>query len=63
MLSWSISAASMLTMPERQALLEESDVTLRLALATELLEEEIRTMSALPSLPALGIGRNSWSPN
>lgn len=63
MLSWTISAASMLAMPERQALLEEPDVALRLSRAVELLEAEIRTMRALPSLPALGIGRNSWSAN
>lgn len=63
MLAWSISAASMLPMPERQALLEESDVALRISLAVELMEAEIRTMRAMPSLPALGIGRNAWSPN
>jgi len=63
MLAWSISAASMLTLAERQALLEEPDVALRLALAVELMEQEIRAMAVLPSLPAVGIGRNTWSPN
>lgn len=63
MLAWSISAATMLTLPERQSLLEEPDVALRLALAIDLMRREIQAMTTLPSLPATQIGRTAWSPN
>jgi Lon protease-like protein len=62
-LSWSLAATCLLPLPDRQALLEAEDTHLRLAMVTQLLKDELRAMSALPSLPAIDVARNGWSPN
>lgn len=62
-LSWSLAATCLLTLRDRQALLEADDAHLRLAMVTAMLRDELRAMSALPSLPALDVARSGWSPN
>lgn len=62
-LSWSLAATSLLTLADRQSLLEADDAGERLAMVTWLLRQELRAMAAMPSLPALDISRSSWSPN
>ncbi len=62
-LSWSLAATCMLTMRERQNLLEAPDAAVRLAMVTGMLSREIQAMRAIPSLPAIDVARNRWSPN
>lgn len=62
-LSWSLAATCLLTMRDRQALLEADDAHLRLAMVTQMLRDELRAMAALPSLPAIDVARTGWSPN
>ena len=62
-LSWSLAATCLLTLRDRQALLEADDAHLRLAMVTGMLREELRAMAALPSLPAIDVARSGWSPN
>jgi Lon protease-like protein len=62
-LSWSLAATCLLPLPDRQAMLEADDTQLRLALVTHLLRDELRAMTALPSLPAIDVARTGWSPN
>lgn len=62
-LSWSLAATCLLTLRDRQALLEADDAHLRLAMVTQMLRDELRAMAALPSLPALDVARSGWSPN
>lgn len=62
-LSWSLAATCLLTLRDRQALLEAEDAHLRLAMVTAMLRDELRAMAALPSLPALDVARSGWSPN
>ena len=62
-LSWSLAATCLLPLPDRQALLEAEDTHLRLAMVTQLLRNELRAMTAIPSLPAIDVARNGWSPN
>ncbi len=62
-LSWSLSATCLLTMPQRQDLLETDRTDIRLAQLNELMREELRVMRVLPSLPATEVARNRWSPN
>lgn len=62
-LSWSLGATCLLTLAQRQALLEADTAAVRLALATSMLEREIQAMRAVPSLPATDVARNRWSPN
>lgn len=62
-LSWSIAATGLFTMPDQQRLLETDDTTERLARVTQLMRQELRTMEALPSLPATRLARTGWSPN
>lgn len=62
-LSWSLAATCLLTMRERQSLLEASDAAVRLAMVTGMLSREIQAMRAIPSLPAIDVARNRWSPN
>jgi hypothetical protein len=50
-------------MPERQELLETDDVGTRLSHLTEMLRFELRAINVIPSLPATGVPRTSWSPN
>ena len=62
-LSWSLAALTPLPMHEHQGLLEADSVAERLVLITDLLREEIRSIRAVPSLPASGLARTRWSPN
>jgi Lon protease-like protein len=62
-LSWSLSTTCLLTLPERQALLEAPDAATRLALLRRSLVNELRAMKAVPSLPATEVARTRWSPN
>lgn len=58
-LSYLMSAAMKLMTPDRQKLLEASDVTTRLAQLVGLIDNELAAITALPSLPALDL--ISWS--
>ena len=62
-LSYSLAATCLLTLQERQALLEASDPIERLVMLRHALREEMRAMQAIPSLPATEVARTSWSPN
>jgi Lon protease-like protein len=62
-LSWSLGATCLLTLPQRQALLEADTAAVRLALVTSMLEREIQAMQVVPSLPATDVARNRWNPN
>ena len=62
-LSYTLAAALVLTLAERQALLEATDVTTRLRLGTSLMRSELRSIAAIPSLPATSMARTQWSPN
>jgi Lon protease-like protein len=63
MLSWTLAASAPLPMPDRQELLETDAVGDRLTRLTELLRLELRAINVIPSLPATGVPRTSWSPN
>jgi Lon protease-like protein len=62
-LSYSLAATCLLTLQERQALLEAANPLDRLIMLRHALHEEMRAMRALPSLPATEVARTSWSPN
>ncbi|MDN5893914.1 MAG: LON peptidase substrate-binding domain-containing protein [Nocardioides sp.] len=62
-LSWSMAATCLLTMRERQNLLESPTAGKRLTLLTEMLQAERRAMTAIASLPATDVARTGWSPN
>ena len=62
-LSWSLAATCLLTMAERQSLLEAPTAAVRLVMVTGMLSREIQAMQAIPSLPATDVARNRWSPN
>lgn len=62
-LSWSLAATCLLTLKERQALLEAEGPSVRLAMVTTMLRDELEAMSAIPSLPATEVARTGWSPN
>ncbi|HET8561514.1 MAG TPA: LON peptidase substrate-binding domain-containing protein [Marmoricola sp.] len=62
-LSYALSATCLLTLRERQALLEADSVRERLIMLRHGLTEEMRAMQALPSLPATEVARTRWSPN
>ncbi|MEO5710690.1 MAG: LON peptidase substrate-binding domain-containing protein [Nocardioidaceae bacterium] len=62
-LSYSLAATCLLTMAERQDLLEASTSLDRLVMLRHALREEMRAMRAIPSLPATEVARTSWSPN
>jgi Lon protease-like protein len=62
-MSYAISAALILSLADRQQLLETEDVSSRLKLATSLIYAEMRAMAAVTSLPATEMARTSWSPN
>ncbi len=63
LLSYALAAASMLTLQQKQALLEAGSALDRLVRLRHLLREELRAMQALPSLPATDVSRTGWSPN
>jgi Lon protease-like protein len=62
-LSYALSAVALLTMQQRQSLLEAGSALDRLMLLRHLLREEMRAIRALPSLPATDVSRTGWSPN
>jgi Lon protease-like protein len=62
-LSWSLAATCLLTMRERQDLLEATNAAVRLVMVTGMLRRETQAMRAIPSLPATDVSRNRWSPN
>ncbi len=62
-LSYTLAAALVLNLAERQALLEAPDVVSRLRLGTSMMRGELQAMSAVPSLPATSMARTQWSPN
>ena len=62
-LSYSLAATCLLTLTERQALLEADTSLERLVMLRHALREEMRAMRAIPSLPATEVARTSWSPN
>jgi uncharacterized protein len=62
-LSYSLAATCLLTLRERQALLEADTSLDRLVMLRHALHEEMRAMRAIPSLPATEVARTAWSPN
>ncbi len=62
-LSYALAAGGLFMMADRQALLEEADVTARLSTLATLLRSETAAMTALPSLPATDVVHTGWSPN
>lgn len=62
-LSYALASECLLTLPQRQALLEESDAACRLLQLADFLSGELRAMLAIPSLPATELARTRWSPN
>ena len=62
-LSYGLAATCLLTLRERQALLEVDSALERLILLRHALAGEIRAMTAIPSLPATEVARTGWSPN
>ena len=62
-LSWSLAATCLLTLPDRQSLLEAENASLRLGMLTTMLRDELRAITAIPSLPATELARTGWSPN
>lgn len=62
-LSYGLAATCLLTLQERQDLLEAESVLERLIMLRHALREEMRAMRAVPSLPATEVARTSWSPN
>jgi Lon protease-like protein len=62
-LSYTLAAALVLNLAERQALLEAPDVVSRLRLGTSMMRAELQAMTAIPSLPATTMARTQWSPN
>jgi len=62
-LSYTLAATCLLTLQERQALLETDTAQERLILLRHSMHEEMRAMRAIPSLPATEVSRTGWSPN
>lgn len=62
-LSYTLGATCLLSQNQRQDLLEAPDALTRLRMLRHSLREEMRSMRALPSLPATEVARTRWSPN
>jgi Lon protease-like protein len=62
-LSYSLAATCLLTLQERQSLLEAEGTLDRLMMLRYSMLEEMRAMRAIPSLPATEVARTGWSPN
>lgn len=62
-LSYSLAATALLSLAERQSLLETATTHERLVRLRHVLREEIRAMHAVPSLPATEVARTGWCPN
>ena len=63
LLSFTLAATCLLTLQERQSLLEAESARERLAMLRHTLLVELRAMRAVPSLPATDVARTGWSPN
>lgn len=63
LLSYALAATALLSLRERQTLLESPSTHERLVVLRHTLRQEIRAMHAVPSLPATEVARTSWSPN
>ncbi|ROR92014.1 hypothetical protein EDD33_2895 [Nocardioides aurantiacus] len=62
-LSYALATTCLLTLPQRQALLEADGARQRLGMLRHTLHDEMRAMRAVPSLPATEVARTRWSPN
>jgi uncharacterized protein len=62
-LSYTLAAALVISLAERQAMLEAPDVVARLQLGMALMRSELRAITAIASLPATSMARTRWSPN
>lgn len=62
-LSYTLAAALVIGLADRQTLLETGDVLTRLRFAIGLMRQELRAINAVPSLPATSLGRTRWCPN
>lgn len=62
-LSYALASTCLLTLPQRQSLLESDSATHRLEDLRRTLVAEMRAMRAVPSLPATQVARTRWSPN
>ncbi len=62
-LSYALATTCLLTLPQRQALLEADSTLERLTMLRQTLHDEMRAMRAIPSLPATEVARTRWSPN
>jgi Lon protease-like protein len=62
-LSYALASTCLLTLSQRQKLLEAETAVERLGSLRRLLHDEMRAMRALPSLPATEVARTRWSPN
>lgn len=62
-LAYTLAAAMVLTLADRQGLLECADITTRLRMGTSLLRAELRSIRAISSLPATSLARTQWCPN
>jgi hypothetical protein len=63
LLSYSLGATALLSMRDRQTLLEATTTENRLSLLIDYLTAELGAMRAVPSLPATEVARSGWSPN
>lgn len=61
--SYALAATCLLTLRERQTLLEADTTLARLQLLAHGLRGELRAMQVVPSLPATEVARTRWSPN
>lgn len=62
-LSYLVAAATVMDLPDRQALLEVPDDTTRLRHERARLARELAIIRSMPSLPAVDLGRAQVSPN
>lgn len=62
-MSYTLSARTLLTLRDRQDLLEAPDAATRLRQVSRLLVAEMASIRAVPSLPATDVTRTGWSPN
>jgi Lon protease-like protein len=63
LLSWTVAEGMLLDLDERQRVLAASDTNARLRVQRDLLRRELGLFAALPSLPAVELGRTSVSAN
>lgn len=63
LLSYALAATAVLSLRQRQTLLEATATSQRLQLLRAMLWQEIEAMRTVPSLPATELARTGWSPN